>query len=139
MARLQKSSSVNTAKHSRRVYVSPRSNAREKTIADVLKLANDGSSNTSNREAAAEIISEIAKDSRGVECLKDFEDDLLPLAYFGTFDENASVAKCWESAWEELSGGGVGATGGGSAIGKHFPNLWKSFLKPHLEGSELFA
>ena len=57
------------------------------------------------------------------------------LAYFGTFDENASVAKCWESAWEELSGGGVGATGGGSAIGKHFPNLWKSFLKPHLEGS----
>ena len=108
---------------------------QEKTIADVLKLANDGSSNTSNREAAAEIIYEIAKDSRGVECLKDFEDDLLPLAYFGTFDENASVAKCWESAWEELSGGGAGATGGGSAIGKHFPNLWKSFLKPHLEGS----
>ena len=74
---------------------------QEKTIADVLKLANDGSSNTSNREAAAEIIYEIAKDSRGVECLKDFEDDLLPLAYFGTFDENASVAKCWERR-EEL-------------------------------------
>ena len=108
---------------------------QEKTIADVLKLANDDSSDSSSREAAAEIISEMAKDSRGVECLKDFEDDLLPLAYFGTFDENASVAKCWESAWEELSGGGAGAAGGGSAIGKHFPNLWKSFLKPHLEGS----
>ena len=108
---------------------------QEKTIADVLKLANDDSSNSSNREAAAEIISEMAKDSRGVECLKDFEDELLPLAYFGTFDENASVAKCWESAWEELSGGGAGAAGGGSAIGKHFPNLWNSFLKPHLEGT----
>ncbi|CAL6393861.1 unnamed protein product [Bathycoccus prasinos] len=108
---------------------------QEKTIADVLKLANDDSSNCSNREAAAEIISEMAKDSRGVECLKDFEDELLPLAYFGTFDENASVAKCWESAWEELSGGGAGAVGGGSAIGKHFPILWNSFLKPHLEGT----
>ena len=108
---------------------------QEKTIADVLKLANDDSSNCSNREAAAEIISEMAKDSRGVECLKDFEDELLPLAYFGTFDENVSVAKCWESAWEELSGGGAGAAGGGSAIGKHFPNLWNSFLKPHLEGT----
>ena len=131
---LQKSSSVNTAKHSRRVYVLLRLNVK-KTIADVLKLANDDSSNCSNREAAAEIISEMAKDSRGVECLKDFEDELLPLAYFGTFDENASVAKCWESAWEELSGGGAGAAGGGSAIGKHFPNLWNSFLKPHLEGT----
>ena len=101
---------------------------QEKTISDVLKLANDDSSDSSKREAAAEIISEMAKDSRGVECLKDFEDDLLPLAYFGMFDENETVAKCWENAWEELSGGA-------SAIGKNFPKLWKSFLKPHLEGS----
>ena len=48
---------------------------QEKTIADVfLKLVNDGAVILLNREAAAEIIYEIAKDSRGVECLKDFED-----------------------------------------------------------------